>query len=90
MLSVSNLDIRYGQFRAVQDVSFSISQGEVVSLIGSNGAGKSTLLRAIAGALPVYSGDISFKGTQVTRHSASERVKQGLSLVPKGGVYSPT
>ncbi|RDL45084.1 ABC transporter ATP-binding protein [Marinomonas piezotolerans] len=84
MLSVRNLDVRYGQFRAVQDVSMEIAQGDIVSLIGANGAGKSTLLRAIAGALPVYSGSVSFKQQDVTQTPSSTRVKQGLSLVPEG------
>ena len=84
MLSVSNLDVRYGQFRAVQGVSMNIDQGDIVSLIGANGAGKSTLLRAIAGALPIHSGRVSFKQHDVTTTSSSARVKQGLSLVPEG------
>ena len=50
LLSVEALDVRYGQFRAVRGVSFSIAKGEVVALIGANGAGKTTLLRAVAGA----------------------------------------
>ncbi|MFV2038319.1 MAG: ATP-binding cassette domain-containing protein, partial [Paracoccaceae bacterium] len=50
MLEVQNLDVRYGQLRAVRNVGFDLAPGEVVSLIGANGGGKSTLLRAIAGA----------------------------------------
>lgn len=84
MLSVSNLDVRYGQFRAVQDVSLEIAKGDLVSLIGANGAGKSTLLRAIAGALPIHSGRLVFKQQEITNTSSSSRVQQGLSLVPEG------
>lgn len=84
MLSVSNLDVRYGQFRAVQGISLDIKQGEVISLIGANGAGKSTFLRAIAGALPVHEGKILFKDKDITHASSNQRVQQGLSLVPEG------
>lgn len=84
MLSVHNLDVRYGQFRAVQGVSIEITQGDIVSLIGANGAGKSTFLKAIAGALPIYSGRVSFKDQDITDTSSSTRVQQGLSLVPEG------
>lgn len=84
MLSARNLDVRYGQFRAVRGVSLEVKQGEIIALIGANGAGKSTLLRAIAGALPIYSGDLSFKDNSITNIPSSDRVKQGLSLVPEG------
>ncbi|MFD1385064.1 ABC transporter ATP-binding protein [Rhodanobacter aciditrophus] len=84
MLNISDLDVRYGQFRAVQGVSLSIIKGETVSLIGANGAGKSTFLRAIAGALPCHQGRITFKDENITLSSASHRVQRGLALVPEG------
>ncbi|MBJ7536542.1 ABC transporter ATP-binding protein [Marinomonas transparens] len=84
MLSAKNLDVRYGQFRAVRGVSLEVKQGETIALIGANGAGKSTLLRAIAGALPIYSGELSFKHKVITHAASCDRVKQGLSLVPEG------
>ncbi|WP_394182347.1 ABC transporter ATP-binding protein [Marinomonas posidonica] len=84
MLSVKDLDVRYGQFRAVRDVSLEVKQGETIALIGANGAGKSTMLRAIAGALPIHSGTLSFKHRSMTHLPSCDRVKQGLSLVPEG------
>ncbi|WP_191602329.1 ABC transporter ATP-binding protein [Marinomonas algicola] len=84
MLSAKHLDVRYGQFRAVRDLSLDVKQGEIIALIGANGAGKSTLLRAIAGALPIYSGELSFKDSRITHSPSCDRVQQGLSLVPEG------
>ncbi len=84
MLLAKALDVRYGQFRAVREVSLEVKQGETIALIGANGAGKSTLLRAIAGALPIHSGALLFKQDDITHAPSCDRVKQGLSLVPEG------
>lgn len=84
LLRIENLDIRYGQFRAVRDLSLSVEEGEVVALIGANGAGKTTLSRSLAGAHPASAGSIHFKGEDVTQLPAHERLARGLALVPEG------
>ena len=84
ILALKNLDIRYGQFRAVRDLSLSVQQGEVVALIGANGAGKTTLLRTVAGAHRAAGGTIHFKGKAIGDLPAQARVARGLSLVPEG------
>ena len=84
LLSVENLDVRYGQFRAVRGVSMAVTKGEVIALIGANGAGKTTFLRAVAGAVPVTGGSIALAGCDVTRQPAQARVAAGLALVPEG------
>ena len=84
LLSIEALDVRYGQFRAVRGVSFSIAKGEVVALIGANGAGKTTLLRAVAGAVPVAAGRVMLAGRDVTGLPSQRRVAAGLALVPEG------
>ncbi len=84
LLSIENLDVRYGQFNAVRSVSLKVGAGEVVAMIGANGAGKTTLLRTLAGAIRPASGRILFKGKDVTALSAHERVKSGMVLVPEG------
>jgi branched-chain amino acid transport system ATP-binding protein len=61
LLSVTNLDVRYGGIRALQSVSLHINRGEIVTLIGSNGAGKTTLLRSISGLLRPADGSISWQ-----------------------------
>ena len=55
-LEVSNLSVRYGDIRALENINFATSCGNVVALIGPNGAGKSTLLKTIAGLVPRQSG----------------------------------
>lgn len=84
ILSVQNLDVRYGQFRAVRDVSFALDKGEVVALIGANGAGKTTMLEALAGSILPHSGTITFAGQELTKLPSKDRVARGLSLVPEG------
>ncbi len=61
MLQIASLTKSYGEQRALENVGFSVQEGEVLGLIGPNGAGKTTLLEAIAGLLPVDSGEIRFR-----------------------------
>ena len=84
ILTVENLDVRYGQFRAVRDLSLTVQQGEVVALIGANGAGKTTLLRRLAGAHRAAGGSVHFKGEDIGALPAQDQVARGLSLVPEG------
>ena len=84
VLSVEALDARHGLLKAVRNVSFDVSQGEILALVGANGAGKTTLLRAIAGAHKVVSGTIVFDGTDVSNVPANKRTRAGIALVPEG------
>ena len=84
LLAIENLDVRYGQFKAVRSVSLSVERGDIVALIGANGAGKTTLLRTLAGAIRPAAGQIRFRDSDVTALSAHQRVKEGLVLVPEG------
>ena len=84
LLKVENLDCRHGLLQAVRGVSFSLDEGETLTLIGANGAGKTTLLRTIAGAHRPQSGRVIFDGGDVTRMPAHRRVALGLALVPEG------
>ncbi|MGO4852812.1 ABC transporter ATP-binding protein [Phaeovulum sp. W22_SRMD_FR3] len=84
ILSVTDLDVRYGQFRAVRGVSFDLQKGEVVALIGANGAGKTTLLRALAGANRIHAGSVHLHGADITASPSHQRVAAGLALVPEG------
>lgn len=83
-LSVENLSVRHGLLEAVRGMSFSISKGETLALVGANGAGKTTLLRALAGAHPAANGRITLDGQDVTGLSAHQRVRRGIALVPEG------
>ena len=65
MLKVDNLEVAYGNIKAIKGISLEVNQGEIVTLIGSNGAGKSTTLRAISGILKPRSGSITFNGERI-------------------------
>jgi branched-chain amino acid transport system ATP-binding protein len=84
MLDVSGLTVSYGHVEAVQEVSFQVGQGTVVSLVGPNGAGKTTILNAISGVVPAARGNIRFQGKDITRVSAHRRVSEGIVQVPEG------
>jgi branched-chain amino acid transport system ATP-binding protein len=88
LLEVKNLDVRYGRIEAIHDMSFSVEEGEIVSLIGANGAGKSTTMRTISGLLNPSNGSIHFDGRDITKMKAHVRVQNGISLAPEGrGVF---
>ena len=84
LLEVKNLVVSYGAIKALRGISFSVEQGEVISLIGSNGAGKTTTLHSISNLKKKNSGSISFDGTDITNLSADKIVKMGLIQVPEG------
>ena len=84
MLSVNNLSVGYKGLLAIQDVSFEVKSGEVVSLIGSNGAGKTTLLKAILGLLRPEKGEIRLNDQVISGLPAYEVVKKKIALVPEG------
>ena len=84
LLEVSGLSVQYGRVTALNDVSLTLREGEIVTVLGANGAGKSTLLRAILGTVPARSGGIAFAGADVTRHAPHARIASGMVLVPEG------
>ena len=84
MLEISGLNVFYGAIHALEDVSLSVGQGEIVSIIGSNGAGKSTLLRTISGLLRPRSGSIKLNGEELTSMPADQIVRLGISHSPEG------
>ncbi len=90
ILGVTDLDVRYGQFRAVHDVSFNVEQGEIPAHVGANGAGKTTLLRALAGANPVKAGIVHLSGTDITHLPSHLRVDPVWRWCPKGASCSST
>ena len=84
MLEVKDLDVRYGDFQAINGVSLKVEEGTIVALIGANGAGKSTLIKVIAGFLQPGFGHIYLNGEQVTIPSIREADRMGIASVFQG------
>jgi branched-chain amino acid transport system ATP-binding protein len=84
MLEVKDLEVSYGKIKAVKGISFSVEEGEVVTLIGTNGAGKTTTLRTISGLLHPTKGSITFKGQDLTKVPAHQIVQLGIAHSPEG------
>jgi branched-chain amino acid transport system ATP-binding protein len=84
MLEVKDLEVAYGKILAVKKISFSVEQGQVVSLIGTNGAGKTTTLKTISGLLRPTGGEIWFQGERIDHVAAHDIVASGLAHSPEG------
>ncbi|WP_281927240.1 ABC transporter ATP-binding protein [Roseibium album] len=91
LLGLEQVTIGYGELTVVHDVTLALRQGEFVSILGPSGCGKSTLLRAIAGFVPVKSGQISLNREDVTRQPPEDRdvgiVFQNYALFPTMSVF---
>ena len=83
-LVVDRLVAKHGLLTAVRGVSFSVEQGEVLSVVGANGAGKTTLFRTLSGVHSVDSGSILINDDDVSELPAYQRVEKGLAMVPEG------
>ncbi|MEW6560678.1 MAG: ABC transporter ATP-binding protein [Pseudomonadota bacterium] len=90
LLEIEKLDVRYGHIQALRGVSLSVSEGEIVTLLGANGAGKTTLMRTISGLLRPHAGDVKLRGKSIVRVGADNIVRQGISQVPEGRRVFPT
>src|SRR5262245_59720431 len=90
MLESRNVSVFYGRHRALENVSVSVAQGEIVVMLGANGAGKSTFLRAIAGQIRKIDGaTVLMDGIDITRKPAHDIVETGIALVPEdSGIFS--
>ncbi len=84
MLALNNISVGYKGLMAVQDISFRINEGEIVSLIGSNGAGKSTIVKTIAGLIHPWKGEILFKNAPIHQTPPFNIVTKGISMIPEG------
>jgi branched-chain amino acid transport system ATP-binding protein len=84
VLELADVQVRYGNIRALQGVSLRVDQGELIALIGANGAGKTTTLRAISGLQRPSDGTITFEGADITSASTDRIVGLGISHCPEG------
>ena len=84
ILKVEDINVYYGSIHAIKGISFSVNEGEIVTLIGANGAGKSTTLNTISGLLRSTTGSITFMDENLARVPPHKIVARGLALVPEG------
>lgn len=84
MLKVENLNVHYGVIHALEDVSLTVNDGEIVTLIGANGAGKTTTLHTITGLKKATSGSVTFDGVDLLKEEASKIITHGVAHVPEG------
>ena len=81
--SANKLTGGYGGVNIIEDCSFNVNRGEIVSILGPNGAGKSTAMKAMLGILDLKNGEVSLNGKDITNFSTQDRIKQGISFVPQ-------
>jgi urea transport system ATP-binding protein len=89
MISVSNLQVSYGQSVVIPDMSFTASQGQILGIVGRNGMGKSTLFRSLIGMIPSSGGKITLNDKDITGQPSHRRVAQGVAFVPQGRMIFP-
>jgi len=89
LLSVSNLEVAYGNIPALRGIDLSVNRGEIVTLIGANGAGKTTTLRTISGLLKPKTGEVTYDGRTITGIKPHVITAMGVSHVPEGrGIFA--
>lgn len=84
MLAIRELETGYGKKQVLFGLSMDVREGEIVALIGPNGAGKSTVLKAVCGLIPVWRGEITFKGSRTNGASPAQNVARGITFAPQG------
>lgn len=84
MLKVENLNVHYGVIHALENVSLTVNDGEIVTLIGANGAGKTTTLHTITGLKKATDGVVTFDGVDLLKEEASKIITHGVAHVPEG------
>ena len=89
MLEVRGIEVFYGEFLVIKGISFTVGEGELVTIIGANGAGKSTILRAVMGLVKCRKGEIFFRGENISLSPPHNRARLGISLVPEGRKIFP-
>jgi branched-chain amino acid transport system ATP-binding protein len=83
LLEARNLHISYGDIQAICGVSFSLEEGELISIIGANGAGKTSILNGIMGIVPLNRGTIHFNNEEITSLATHQKARAGIRLVPE-------
>lgn len=84
MLTVEDLEVRYGRVRGTVSISFTVGEGEIVALVGSNGAGKSSTLKAILGMVSIGGGRITWRGDDLAGQRPNQIMRRGIGYSPEG------
>lgn len=84
LLELDRVSVNYGKFQALSEVSYVIRPGQIVCLLGGNASGKSTSMKTICGTTSVTSGQIRWKGEQITKEKTPKRMRRGIGVVPEG------
>jgi branched-chain amino acid transport system ATP-binding protein len=84
LLEVSGMSVNYGHIEAIRDISFTVEEGTITTLIGANGAGKTTTLKTLSGLRKVRKGKVTFEGKDITNLKPYERVALGITQSPEG------
>lgn len=90
MLQIRDLNVYYGKFQALSDITLDVERGQIVAILGANSAGKSTLLNTISGSLKPESGSIYVKGMRIDTLEPYHIVELGVTLVPEGRRVFPS
>ncbi len=84
LLEVRDVEVRYGQARAVNGVTLGVTRGAITAIVGPNGAGKSSLLKAISALVPLVAGSLHYNGARIDGRSSREIAALGIAHVPEG------
>lgn len=84
LLEINNIGVSYDKAVALRDISLTVDEGEIVTIIGRNGAGKSTILKAISGIVKINKGEIRFRGEMINKASIQSIVAKGIAHAPEG------
>ncbi len=90
MLSLQKLNAGYGKLRVLHDVNFHANKNEIIAVIGPNGAGKSTIIKSLYGLADIYSGEILFRGKDITKLKLHELIDLGIAYMPQGKIVFDT
>lgn len=89
LMEVRNIETYYGPTMAIRGVSFDVTEGGIVTILGANGAGKTTILKTVSGLMDPQKGSVSFEGREIQRMDPNRVAALGISLVPEGRELFP-
>ncbi len=89
ILDIKNLEVSYGNIKAVKGISLSVEEGQIVAILGSNGAGKTSTLRTISGLVKAAGGEVVYNGNAITNQTPNKIAKNNIAQSPEGRQIFP-